>query len=174
MIKIDFFKKNINIYRILFYSLIYKYLCCYFIFIIFFYGLLYNKIDLFCCNNTKFWDIITGITLINLLIISILTIINIFLTVLNIYKFNKMNNNIENNEKSNINKIRKINDYELFIITFSFIKVIISFKFMRFEVLLFYLTILLGILPFSTLELLFYFEKKKTKLSLDLCSQTSH
>ena len=85
-----------------------------------------------------------------------------------------MNNNIENNEKSNINKIRKINDYELFTITFSFIQVIISFKFMRFEVLIFYLTILLGILHFSTLELLFYFEKKKTKLSLDLCSQTPH
>ena len=48
-----------------------------------------------------------------------------------------MNNNIENNEKSNINKIRKINDYELFTITYSFIQVIISFKFMRFEVLLF-------------------------------------
>ena len=95
MLNIEYFFKKINPYKILFYTLIYKYLFCYISFIIFIYGLFHNKIDLCCGHNTKFWDIITCVFFYNLLIIFILTIINIILTLLNIYNFNKINNNIK-------------------------------------------------------------------------------
>ena len=171
MISIEYFFKKINPYKILFYTLIYKYLFCYISFIIFIYGLSYNKIDLCCGHNTKFWDIITCIFFYNLLIISIFTFINILFISINIYYFNKINNNIKNNEKIEyLNKIKKINKYEILTIIFSFISLIsilIIHKFLTDTNFFhgpfypFILTVILGIFPISILEILFNFEKKK-------------
>ena len=128
MINIEYFFKKINIYKISFLALLYKYLFCYIFAFIFFYGLFNNKIDLCCGHNTKFWDIITCIFFCNLLIISIFTFINILLISINIYYFNKINNNIKNNEKIEyLNKIKKINKYEFLTIIFSFILLISNF-----------------------------------------------
>jgi len=167
-------KKKINTYKILFYTLIYKYLFCYISFIIFIYGLFYNKIDLCCGHNTKFWDIITCVIFYNLLIISIFTFINISLISINIYYFNKINNNIKNNEKIEyLNKIKKINKYEILTIIFSFIlliSILIIHKFLTDENLFsgpfypFILTIILGISPISILEILYYYEKKRENI----------
>lgn len=167
-------KKKINTYKILFYTLIYKYLFCYISFIIFIYGLSYNKIDLCCGHNTKFWDIITCVFFYNLLIISIFTFINILLISINIYYFNKINNNIKNNEKIEyLNKIKKINKYEILTIIFSFIlliSILIIHKFLTDENLFsgpfypFILTVILGISPISILEILYYYEKKRENI----------
>lgn len=174
MISIEYFFKKINPYKILFYTLIYKYLFCYISFIIFIYGLSYNKIDLCCGHNTKFWDIITCIFFYNLLIISIFTFINILLISINIYYFNKINNNIKNNEKIEyLNKIKKINKYEILIIIFSFIllisilfihKFLTDTNFFHGPFYPFILTVILGIFPISILEILYYYEKKRENI----------
>jgi len=173
MLNIEYFLKKINTYKILFYTLIYKYLFCYISFIIFFLGCYYNKIDLCCGHNTKFWDIITCVFFYNLWIISIFTFVNIILTLLNIYTFNKINNNIKNNEKIEyLNKIKKINKSEFLTIIISFILLISILIIHEFLINLFYgpfysfiLTIILGIFPISILEILYYYENKKPGLS---------
>ena len=158
-------KKKINTYKILFYTLIYKYLFCYiFLFLLLCFSSKYIDCKIY---NFNFYDYLhylnLCINLFNLFTIPILTLINIILILINIYNFNKINNNIENNEY--LNKIKKINKYELLTIILCFILLISDFIIVNLFENNFYnlsiFVILLVFSPFSILEILFYFENEK-------------
>ena len=165
MININSLLKKINIYKFIFYTLIYKYYFCYIIFILFLYGLVNNEIDL-CCGKAEsnIYYLISAISFCNLWIIPILTFINILLISINIYTFNKNRGNYENNSNENYNRIKYINKYEFYLIIFYFISFFIIFIDLKYnyrDLSLYILTVILGLFPISTLELLYFFENKK-------------
>ena len=162
-------KKKINTYKILFFTLTYKHLFCYiFLFLLLCFSSKYIDCKIDKTNIYYYFHYFNLIiNLINLVIVPILTLINIILILINNYIFNKTNNNNENNEY--LNKIKKINKHEILTIIIILIFLILHLTFKLFNnlhICNFYfddliLIFLLGIFPFSTLELLFYFENKK-------------
>ena len=118
MINIEYFFKKINIYKISFLALLYKYLFCYIFAFIFFYGLHSNKISLYSKEINKFYEYIYWICYINLISLPIITFIILILALINIYIFNKKYFN--NYENENINKLKKINQIEFLIIMINF------------------------------------------------------
>lgn len=162
-------KKKINTLKILFFTLIYKYLFCYiFLFLLLCFSSKYIDCKIDKTNIYYYFHYLNlTINLINLVIVPILTLINIILILINIYNFNKINNNNKNNKY--LNKIKKINKYELLIIISCFILLISNFIIVNLFENNFYnliiFVILIGFFPISTLELLFYFENKKPELT---------
>ena len=118
MINIEYIFKQIDISKILFFTLWYK-LFCYTCAFIFFYGLHTNEISLYSKGiDNKFYEYIYWICYINLISLPIITFIILILALINIYIFNKKCFN--NNENDYINKLKKISQIEFFIIMINF------------------------------------------------------
>ena len=163
--------KQVNTYRILFYTLIYKYFVSYIFFILFL--ILGNR---YCCLVTfaesknifhflVFWISFYMFSYLSLIIV----LVNALLILYNIYIFYRSNKN--KLEIKYLDEIKKINMFEIItiILTIIFFIIILYTPIFRILNLDFYTFIFItafpcGILPISILEILFYFEKKKKNL----------
>ena len=164
------FKKQFNTCKILFYTLIYKYLFCYIFFILFlFYMHKYCCLVTFSESKNIFHFLIFWVSFYMFFISFIITFINFILILLNIYIEKQ---NYKNNEENKyLNKIKKIYKIEILIILISIIIFIVIYftPILKFLNLGFYMDILIilflgGISPISILEILFYFEKKRENI----------
>ena len=160
--------KQVNTYKILFYTLIYKYLVSYTFFILFF--ILRNR---YCClvtfgeSKNIFHFLVFWISVYMFSLSFIIVLVNVLLILYNIYIFYTSNKN--KLEIKYLDEIKKINMFEIIIIilTIIFFIIILYTPIFRILNLDFYTCIFItafpgGILPISILEILFYFEKKKT------------
>ena len=104
---IEYFFKKINTYKILFYTLIYKYLFCYIFFILFlFYMHKYCCLVTFSESKNIFHFLIFWVSFYMFFISFIITFINFILILLNIYIEKQ---NYKNNEEVKyLNEIKKI------------------------------------------------------------------
>ena len=166
------FKKQFNTCKILFYTLIYKYLFTYIFFILFlFYMHKYCCLVTFSESKNIFHFLIFWVSFYMFFISFIITFINFILILLNIYIEKQNYKNKE--EVKYFNEIKKINNIEIKLISLSFISFLLVYftPILKFLNLGFYMDILIilflgGIFPISILEILYYYEKKINQLKV--------